>query len=213
MGKIINIFNIILVIIIVYVVVFIPKDQNEEKFLLISNPIYGLESTKVNNIINTTDQVQTKVIEEEIIEENDKQIDIVEEIPSESKEEVVVKEEKKDILMAYNGSMSGYSTSCTGCSNYTASGHKIVDNNIYYNDKEYNQVRILSGDKSLSFGTIVRVKNSKVADEFIGIVLDRGGSVGFEKTHMFDLLHKTSSDAKKYNVSYNTTFEILRYGF
>ena len=83
--------------------------------------------------------------------------------------------------------------------------------NITYYDSQYGNVRILSGDSSYPFGTIVRVKNSKFS-EFIGIVLDRGGAVGFGKSHLFDLLFATSDEARTNAVSYNTTFEILRYG-
>ena len=88
----------------------------------------------------------------------------------------------------------------------------VRSGNIYYLDSTYGSVRILAGDKSYPYGTIVRVKNSRLS-EFIGIVLDRGGAVGFGKSHLFDLLYQTSSEALKNEVSYNTTFEILRYGY
>ena len=70
----------------------------------------------------------------------------------------------------------------------------------------------LAGDRSYPYGTIVRVKGSRLS-EFVGIVLDRGGAVGFGKSHLFDLLYRSSAEALKNEVSYNTTFEILRYGY
>lgn len=123
-----------------------------------------------------------------------------------------VEEEVSDVLETQIGSLSGYGPDCVGCSGFLASGLDVRSGNIYYSDSTYGSVRILAGDKSYPYGTIVRVKNSRLS-EFIGIVLDRGGAVGFGKSHLFDLLYQTSSEALKNEVSYNTTFEILRYGY
>ena len=117
-----------------------------------------------------------------------------------------------DVLETQVGSLSGYGPDCYGCSGFLASGLDVRDGTIYYSDSTYGSVRILAGDKSYPYGTIVRVKNSKIS-EFIGIVLDRGSAIGFGKSHLFDLLFPSSSEALVYEVSYNTTFEILRYGY
>ena len=117
-----------------------------------------------------------------------------------------------DVLETQVGSLSGYGPDCYGCSGILASGLDVRDGMIYYSDATYGNVRILAGDYAYPYGTIVRVKNSKIS-EFIGIVLDRGGAIGFGKSHLFDLLFPSSSDALAYEVSYNTTFEILRYGY
>lgn len=117
-----------------------------------------------------------------------------------------------DVLETQVGSMSGYGPDCYGCSGILASGLDVSDGTIYYSDATYGNVRILAGDYAYPYGTIVRVKNSKIS-EFIGIVLDRGGAIGFGKSHLFDLLFPSSSEALAYEVSYNTTFEILRYGY
>lgn len=121
-------------------------------------------------------------------------------------------EDMIDVLETQTGSLSGYGPDCVGCSGFLASGLDVRGGNIYYADSVYGNVRILAGDRTYPYGTIVRVKSSKFS-EFIGIVLDRGGGVGFGKRHLFDLLYTTSDEALSYGVSYNTTFEILRYGY
>ena len=118
-----------------------------------------------------------------------------------------------DVLETKVGKMSGYGTNCKGCSGYLASGRYVGDGNIYYNDSKYGRIRIVAGDKTYKFGTIVRIKNSRAGSNIIAIVLDRGGNIGIGKKFMFDLLYKTEAEALKDEVSYNTTFEILRYGY
>ena len=169
-------------------------------------------------------EVIEEVVEEEKVVVEDKE----EEIKEEPKEEVVKEENnttttstsndnssntnnsnKPSITVGsiFTGSMSGYGSDI---GTHTASGHYIGDS-IYYSDHTYGDVRILSGDDCIPFGTIVKV-NSKIG-EFIGIVIDTGGSVGFDGIHDFDLLFKTSNEALNFGVSRNTTFEILRVGY
>ena len=113
-----------------------------------------------------------------------------------------------EVLETFTGKMSGYGADI---GDYTASEHYIGDS-IYYNDKEYGQIRILSGGSEYPYGTIVRVKNSNVGT-FIGIVLDRGPNIGKDRKFVFDLLFETSSEALRYGTSNNATFEILRIGY
>lgn len=165
-----------------------------------------------------------KISDEDNKDENRK-IDIVEE--NADKKDLVINDEKNiiteevssspqkvtsDVLEIQVGSLSGYGPDCVGCSGLLASGMDVRNGNIYYSDSVYGKVRILAGDRSYPYGTIVRVKNSRLS-EFIGIVLDRGGAVGFGKSHLFDLLYASESEASLDEVSYNTTFEILRYGY
>lgn len=160
---------------------------------------------KKDDLINIQDDVENSV-EEEVSKYNQEKECITEEVSS------PVEEEVSDVLETQTGSLSGYGPDCVGCSGFLASGLDVRSGNIYYSDSTYGSVRILAGDKSYPYGTIVRVKNSRLS-EFIGIVLDRGGAVGFGKSHLFDLLYQTSAEALKNEVSYNTTFEILRYGY
>ena len=83
---------------------------------------------------------------------------------------------------------------------------------IYYNDSKYGPVRVLAGDSSLPFGTIVKIENSN-AGTMMGIVLDRGGDIGFNGVFMFDLAFSSEYQASVFGTSYNCTFKILRYGF
>jgi len=118
----------------------------------------------------------------------------------------------EEVLATYNGIITAYGPDCKGCSGITASGYN-VRNNIYYNDKEYGKVRILAADKSLPFGTIVRIKNLNIFDdEFLAIVLDRGGAIGFNKKANFDLLYRSEKETNFFG-SRQATFEILRRGY
>ena len=168
---------------------------------------------------------------------------VKEEIKEEIKEEEIVKEEviqeveedkyfmNNQIINTYTGSLTGYGPDCYGCGNRvtnkvsTASGYhiaNIVDGNIEpaftitYTDSEYGEVRILAGDRTLPYKTIVRVTVPN-EEPIIGIVLDRGSTVGFENCRSksgclttFDLLYETESSARgKLN---NVVFDILRIG-
>ena len=128
------------------------------------------------------------------------------------------KEEKKDVkiepvLATYHGPITAYGPDCIGCTTgYTASGY-YVRNNIYYNDKKYGKVRIVAADKSLPFGTIVRIKNLDVfKSDIVAIVLDRGSAIGFKKKAYFDLLYTSEKETLTFGRRY-ATFEILRKGY
>lgn len=168
---------------------------------------------------------------------------VKEEIKEEIKEEEIVQEEviqeveedkyfmNNQIINTYTGTLTGYGPDCYGCGNRvtnkvsTASGYhiaNIVDGNIEpaftitYADSEYGEVRILAGDSTLPYKTIVRVTVPN-EEPIIGIVLDRGSTVGFENCRSkngclttFDLLYETESSARgKLN---NVVFDILRIG-
>ena len=168
------------------------------------------EESSESEVSKEAFKVEEKEIkDEEIVEEEkveDTTLDITaEEAPSSSSP-------VSDVLETQVGNLSGYGPDCYGCSGIVASGQNVLNGNIYYVDPTYGQIRILAGDYSYPLGTIVRVKNSKF-NEFIGIVLDRGGDIGFGKSHLFDLLYATSKEALANEVSYQTTFEILRYGY
>lgn len=168
---------------------------------------------------------------------------VKEEIKEEIKEEEIVKEEviqeveedkyfmNNQIINTYTGTLTGYGPDCYGCGNRvtnkvsTASGYhiaNIVDGNIEpaftitYTDSEYGEVRILAGDSTLPYKTIVRVAVPN-EEPIIGIVLDRGSTVGFENCRSkngclttFDLLYETEGSAR--GKLYNVVFDILRIG-
>ncbi|MDD5888966.1 MAG: hypothetical protein PUC82_05740 [bacterium] len=116
-----------------------------------------------------------------------------------------------EVLDVSVGKLSRYGPDCIGCSGYLAHGEYVLDGTIYYSDLNYGQVRILAADPSYPFGSIIRVCTDN--DDFLAIVLDRGGAIGFGKVALFDLLYSSEYLANIDGVSYNTTFEVLRYGF
>jgi len=131
------------------------------------------------------------------------------------KEEVKEEKEKKEkveaVLKTYHGPITAYGPDCKGCSGITASGYN-VKNTIYYHDKDYGKVRIVAADKSLPFGTIIRIKDLDTFDNIIAIVLDRGSAIGFKRKVYFDLLYKNEKSTSSFGKRY-ATFEVLRRGY
>ena len=108
--------------------------------------------------------------------------------------------------------MSGYGLDCKGCSGVVGARYDAKGNNLRYNDPVYGECRIVAGDKKFPYGTIVRVKDSKIGT-FNAIILDRGGDIGIGRRYLFDLLFWTEKESYDFGLSRNTTFEILRYGY
>ena len=126
-------------------------------------------------------------------------------------QEVKIKEEKS-VIAKYKGNITAYGPDCVGCIGITANGYN-VRSTIYYHDKEYGKIRIVAADKSLPFGTIVRISGLKEFTEpIIAIVLDRGSAIGFNKKVYFDLLYKNEKDTYSFGKQ-KATFEILRRGY
>lgn len=209
---------IINLLLIVSIPMLIITDVNKETAKINTE----IDIKKVNSLKLNVVQENTKIISETEMEVKDEQLEEVETTEKEEqtketsieKTEIIeekVEESQTDVIQTMNGTMSGYGTDCSGCGGLTASGYNLKKG-IYYDDATYGKVRILAGDRSLKYGSIIRIKNSKLG-EFIGIVLDRGGAVGIGKSHLFDLLFQTEKEALSYEVSYNVTFEILRYGY
>ncbi len=136
----------------------------------------------------------------------------------ETKKESVV-ESSYNVIETYVGTLTGYGNDCRGCGNLTAANYDI-SNTIYYDDPEFGRVRIVAAGTvkdddltKLPFYSIVRISNVINMEPIIAIVLDRGGSVGYGKVTLFDLLFESESLANntigKIN---NVTFELLRRG-
>ena len=128
--------------------------------------------------------------------------------------EKIKKEEIVPVLATYHGLITAYGPDCVGCkTGKTASGYNVLHGNIYYNDKEYGKVRIVAADKSLPFGSIIRIRDLDVfKEDVIAIVLDRGGAIGFNKKVYFDLLYKSEKDTHFFGKR-TATFELLRRGY
>lgn len=210
-------------------------------FLIVSIHSKSEVNFKVNS--KEIDKLSWAVYDSGEVLVKDEEPVVKEEIKEEIKEEPVVQEEviqeveedkyfmNNQIINTYTGILTGYGPDCYGCGNRvtnkvsTASGYhiaNIVDGNIEpaftitYTDSEYGEVRILAGDSTLPYKTIVRVTVPN-EEPIIGIVLDRGSTVGFENCRSkngclttFDLLYETESSARgKLN---NVVFDILRIG-
>lgn len=117
------------------------------------------------------------------------------------------------VIKSYRGPMTAYGPDCVGCIGITSSGYNVLNGNIFYKDKTFGNIRILAADKTLPFGTIVRIKGlKKYPDGIIAIVLDRGSAIGFNKRSYFDLLYKSEKDTLTFGCQY-AQFDILRLGF
>lgn len=160
------------------------------------------EEVEEEPLEETTEEVREVVSKDEVVGKDEPIIDNT----SSSDEEVYIP--SITLGSTFSGSMSGYGSDI---GNYTASGHYIGDS-IYYSDPTYGELRILAGDKSIPFGTVIEVSNSN-AGSFKGIVLDTGRNIGFGRLYDFDLLFETSREALIYGVSHNANFKILRVGY
>lgn len=126
--------------------------------------------------------------------------------------EVKVEEKNYTVLDSYDGMMTAYGADCYGCSGITASGYDIRDNNIYYQDEKFGKIRIVAADRSVPFGTVVRISGVKIYEEpFLAVVLDRGYAI---KGKIMDLAFgfQDEEDVKKVGRS-EVLYEILRYGW
>lgn len=194
-------------------------------FILNNTNIYSYE-TIISENINSYKTLNSKVLYKEIVRQKDtekedgydknsevilKEETIIVDTKSEVLEEIKL-DYDEEVLESFEASLTSYGVDCYGCtSNRTASGYYIGNGNIYYNDSFYGKVRILAGDQSYPFGTIVRMYIDN--NEIIGIVLDRGSNIGFDKKYAFDLLFNTNKEAQKFGSKTNIKFEILRRGY
>ena len=116
-----------------------------------------------------------------------------------------------NVLSTFNGTITGYSADCKGCSgNLACTGTNVNKNGIYYNDTKYKNVRIVATSSKYPCGTIIRFNLPTVSDKpIIAIALDRGVN-----GDVVDLLVQKREDAINF-VGYKTNqkIEILRLGW
>lgn len=165
--------------------------------------------------VKTKEKVEEKKqIKEPVKTEESKKKETKSNTKEEVKQENKPSNEEK-VIEKLTGSLAGYGPDCYGCTSFrTASGKYIGDGNIYYDDKEFGKIRIVAGDRSYPYGTIVKLSNTGYYSKPIyAVVLDRGGGVGKGRKFLFDLLFETEKDALKMGSRKNVTFEILRLGY
>lgn len=131
----------------------------------------------------------------------------------------VIKEAKDEIIevgqanpKSFVGSLTGYGPDCPGCSGIVNCDPYVnVKQDIYFQDKTYDKVRIVAADKSIPCGTIVRISNFKLVTEpIIAIVLDRGSAI---KGKIMDLLYDSEKETQKVGYQKNINYEVLRWGW
>lgn len=209
------------------------KSNNKEDDIQEVNDDVKIENEQeVKQEEKTTSQNEINDKKEEIDTDNTKDqeldnLDIYEDVVVAEeviKEEIVVKGEyspnlevasSNEVIETYYGKMTGYGPDCVGCSGITASGMNVLNGNIYYEDETYGNIRIVAGDKSIPFGSIIRITGTTISTEpILAIVLDRGGMIGFEtwKHSYFDLLYESEQAAIPVGRQ-DATFELLRLGY
>ena len=182
------------------------KSLETEEFLEVDKRVFNEESSE-----KVETSIENSVVEKESEIVESPKVDVSSSVPV---EEIVPQvQETQPVssgLEVQTGAISSYGPDCVGCSGTLASGFYAGNGNIYYQDSTYGSVRIVAGDRSYPFGTIVKVSGTPLGD-FNAIVLDRGGGIGFGKRFLFDLLFP--SEAEGFGSYWNITFTILRYGY
>ena len=192
------ILNSILVIIIVGLVFMVPRRENAKAV----SSMFSKSLT--TSLINATSS--DKVFDNTSMDE------VINNFNSSVNSSIADAKLITDVLETIVGTMSGYGLDCKGCSGVVGARYDARGNNLRYNDPMYGECRIVAGDKKYPYGTIVRVKDSKIGT-FNAIILDRGSDIGIGRRYLFDLLFWTEKESYDFGLSRNTTFEILRYGY
>lgn len=178
-------FNLLFVISLLFIVVL--SNQKEE---IIINNINTVKSTISNRVVFTSNS--NKIVNITSIN------DVL---------------NNKDKIINFTGTLTGYGADCVGCSGIVGCPpHQDVrNNNIYYNDSTYGNIRILAADPSIPCGSIIEISNYKFLESpFYGIVLDRGSAI---KGLTMDLLYENENETVKIGRQYNIDFKIERWGF
>lgn len=205
------------------------EDNLEEEKIEINKPKEEIEKEEIKTNDTSSINSETNIIEENKEEEvlNNQEnttTDTVVDEQIKQEEAITVKGEYApnlevsntiEPLATYYGKMTGYGPDCYGCSGITASGRNVLNGNIYYEDQTFGNIRIVAGDRSIPFGSIIKITGTNVSNEpVIAIVLDRGGMIGFQegKHSYFDLLFESEQAASLVGRQ-DATFELLRSGY
>ncbi len=193
---------------------------NEDKSYSALNEIIPYETETVYNS-KTPSTIKKILIPGEVgittIKENDKKVIIKEPVT-----EII--EQGTGVAGEYVGRITGYGPDCPGCSRTgtvachteNRGKHSLISDGIYYEDKEYGKVRILSAASAFPCGTIIKVDSGK-REPFYGVVLDRGGSMNSAWKNgivWIDLAYASTNDAKVGGITgRNIKFSVQRWGF
>ena len=124
----------------------------------------------------------------------------------------------------YHGVLTLYGADCETCNGVgyvycptvDRKWHNLINDGIYYEDKEYGKVRILAAAiAEFPCGTIIEINNSDMT-KTIGVVLDTGS--GMKKAYsegwiLIDLAHVTETELPSHGTNRNTNFSVKRWGW
>lgn len=166
------------------------------------------EEKKEDVSLDNSNEIQEEKQESRQLEETKKEKQ-KEEVKNTVVEEVIAKPAVPQ-NPTYSGTMSFYNANCTSCSGITATGVDVSDGRLYYNDKTYGNVRIVAAGTEIKKWSIIKIRNSSLANEVLAIVLDRGGDIGVGRKFIIDML--TNSTENKSGINKNIEVEVLRNG-
>ena len=129
------------------------------------------------------------------------------------KDDLKFKEKEKKVeYITYTGDLTGYSADCPACNGTLACKQKydVYKNGVVtYEDNTYGDVRIVATSKKIPCGSILRLKDTKISDEdMYVIVLDRG-VLGYD----LDLLVESESYAAINIGRSKINYEVIRNGW
>lgn len=115
--------------------------------------------------------------------------------------------------VSFTGSMTAYGPDCKGC-NYRTScppRQNLKNGNVYFNDNNYGKVRILAADSRIPCGTIIKISNICITDNYVyGVVLDRGSAITGTK---MDIMYESEKKASSFGFQHKIKYEIVRWGW
>lgn len=173
--------------------------------LLLLNIIIGIRIVKTyikKNQIKEPIEATNKFVEA------DGKSEIIDDVV-ETKEESKIEKPKKEVQKTSTKSNETYKLTHYGydcCkSGLTATGWDA--RNIYYNDEEYGEVRIVATSKAIPLYSIIKIYNYKLGGDITAIVLDRGVGNG-----VIDLLVENEAKSSQLGIQKGVKVEILRSG-
>lgn len=183
------------------------------------------ENIKENSIMNTNKYAVNKiVINENITVKNQPISNNLVNNKTDSNQTSTI-EKISTTLEEYTGSLTGYGPDCAGCSKVgnvacrtrEKKSHSLINDGIYYTDKEYGKVRILAAATTkFKCGTIIVVTKPGM-EPFTGIVLDTGGSMrkAWENGNVWmDLAYASETMAGSDKLTgKNIKFSVQRWGW
>ncbi|MGE5456097.1 MAG: hypothetical protein ACM3O4_03230 [Ignavibacteriales bacterium] len=123
----------------------------------------------------------------------------------------------------FNGVLTVYGPDCatcdgkgiTWCKTPNNTYHNLINDGIYYEDKDFGKVRILAADqRAFPCGTIIEIKNSEF-DSVLGIVMDTGSGMRDAYNAGWTLIDLALETEKDNNIATNrnTIFNVKRWGW